>query len=768
MANSETVISTLVSSFQTYMKQQDVMMKKTLDRLDNKKTITGEKVSDLARRQKLREAELVQAKKGLDATQKLDDAIVELETTMDKGGEQMQDAIHKTVKSLEDLMKNSHTISDKQREEIANIDADLRRGGVSSSSLTSLQRVTDEITAQEKKRFDQQAARVKLGDERQRAILAHTQTINENIKSFFTFSNALQHFGEGLRQEFALLQFSMEHGVPAMDLLSGNLSKSAAVVGLSVTETIQTQAKFQQAVLASAGSVSSLSDAAANTYKDFSQASQEFFNVTGDRNKAYADMMKSLNLETYSAVKMSNAEMMKQMTGPDGLRSHFQQLSMMTGVSVSDLIDANTEQMKSSDMRLALLQLDEKSRKQKSLQLAQDQVFLVKQGMQIDQAIEATAAMQKLTQTMTPKDRYKEAVRMSVIMGAMGIKGADQLPSIALHPNAPGNVEKTNALMSQYQNKMGTMLGSNNFGTQALGGALNEKMQGQLFNTLQGLSTAGMQGRAPSADITAAIAKLAEQGKTQAEGLQGPVVKIMNYVQAIAGFLADPTMELGKGTIAAFGAVVKDVIEVSVAASLVKGGGGAVAGGLLSKAGGLLGRGAAGVGAGFAGAGILGSAAAVGGAGAVGYGAGKLIDMVPELFGGKAISEYGADLLEKMFPLTGPNAPTPATTATKSNIASPSPTTPKAPPAPPAGTATAEDTAKTAQDQVAALNRLSDILESHGEMTDDLKNTIQASVTVAKSGVDATKHNTEATKTNTAMTQTPRRWMDNADPGSTS
>lgn len=752
---AETALTSLTATFQKFMKDHHDEMEKVIDRFDSKKGLFNSKSNrDLARRQKMREIELKQVEKGVKAMERLDDAMLELESSLEKNSESsdtVRESATQLAHALDSLMKDSVTASKEQREVILNAKVALQQGNL-TGALSGITQVSKDLGEQETKRFRQQEAMVKTGDLYDRQMRSLTETVKANMKQFFSLNTAIGLAVSGLSREFGILQKSLEHQVPAMDLVGGHFKDSAAMYGLSVQSLMETQTKYAQAMEASAGSVDSMADVSKRFMDVNAQLRQSTYNLTGDLDKGAELLATAMDAETLQGVHMGMADISAEISKPKGLLKNLQEMSMMTGKSAQELLEMNKAMMNDNDFRTSMLGLNRKERSARLNELVTIQDGLIKRGMETSQAVEATQALQKLTAQMSPKDRFKETMKLSVMARAMGVKGAEQLPSLMQDPVK--NAQAISTIMSNIQQRQGSMMApGNNLGVQQLGYMMGQ-VGGQTQQTLARLSTGGMEGKALDQHTQDQIAATADKQLNQLTGLQSTALDIKKAMERLTKWLDDPGVALVGGTIAALGSVFKTAAELMIAKQLIGGSGGALAGGLMGKVGSLGTK----LLPGLATGGMWAGGAAL--AGGAGYALGTGIDKAPELFGGQDISSHVADALEYLFPHKQDIMP--ILQQHKASLAQQD--------AGPTITSSSQnqDPTTLVQNQIDALNRLSDNLASHTDVTDDMKDAIKNHVATMKASVDATKNNTEATKNNTTMTQTTDRQgsMSQADPAS--
>lgn len=319
------------------------------------------------------------------------------------------------------------------------------------------------------------------------------------------------------------------------------------------------------------------------------------------------------------------------------------------GTTAQQFQELTSQLMSNTEVQVNMYRLNERQRTQAFQELLTQNALLKTYGLLEP---EAQAVVQTFAQigAQGPKERLKQAAQLQAVGGALGMgaqarqlaefirKGDTQNPdAIRLAHELQVGAQK------QYANVKGT---AGEFAQYALTNIPGvQQILGQAgpvaaLGTRQGVAT-------PQAKVNEAQNKA--QGKMSKEDqirqtvvtavvtIGDQVKGIKTLLEVIAATLALPT----------FTGLLKKVFSGGLGrlGSILRGG--AAAEGALGAEGAAATAGAAGAGS----VGLLAGGAGVAIAGAAGYGAGKLLDMVPELFGGKDISEYAADVLEKWDPL---------------------------------------------------------------------------------------------------------------------
>lgn len=525
--------------------------------------LSSEKLSDFRRRERLKQKELDAAKKGVQSAMHLNDAIENLEVSMTKGARAQMRAQMQVSRQLEELSERADTLSVAQRAEVARLQAIDRAGGDLTTELRNLRAITQEVGRQQKEAYDNQALIVKHNGAFTRGLENARAKLKAWAGELFSFKTAFGLIVAGAKQSFQQLERSLEHQVPMMDTLGlgiQGITETAAAYGLSVDKLMETQNQYSQAILASAGDATTFAQASAQYLEQFKKAREGLYNLTGDFDKASELFGSTVDLLSFTGVKQSMAEVADAINQPNGVARGLQSLATLTKLSTQELANLNKALLQDSDIRFSMLGLDRQERKNRITDMLQYQKLLVSKGMEIDQAIEATKAMEKLTASVSPKDRYKQAARIRAIAGATGVGGGEDYMRLSMKPSGKLTAEEKEFMQSfatQMDQTMGNLLGSENIGAQMMGGAFQDVMGGALYDaTVKAQSTAGLEGREINAQIVASV----DNQTNQLQGIQEETKIAKQYLERIAAWATDGGAKMMLGAILGIGAGVVTII----------------------------------------------------------------------------------------------------------------------------------------------------------------------------------------------------------------
>jgi hypothetical protein len=246
--------------------------------------------------------------------------------------------------------------------------------------------------------------------------------------------------------------------------------------------------------------------------------------------------------------------------------------------------------------------------------------------------------MEKLTASVSPKERYKQAAKIRAIAGASGVGGGEEFMRLSM--KNPGKLtapekEFLQTFGTQMDTAISTMTSSDSLGSQFVGGAFQETMSGSVYDAMvKAQSTAGLEGRATDADTVAALGKQTNQ----LQGMQNGMVEVKKVLEKIAAWGDDAGVKISGGIAIGLLAGVGTIITQMLAARAYQA---AMMGGIGNAAGAA--TGALGKMARFAGA-----AGGVVAAGAVGYSVGTWLNTLPEQWGWDSLSTNIGDAIDRL------------------------------------------------------------------------------------------------------------------------
>lgn len=505
-----------------------------------------DKESDLRKRKIMREKEYEKSKKGVQAAgelaialEKLKDDYANHATTIGESEEAVKAALSATTEFAD-------TMTAAQQNMITSTHAILDAGGDIRTSIDPLIATTQEVGGNLVEMNAKQKLAVQQADKFQRSLVDMRNTVYDTIKSMASFKGGIAMAAVGFKKSFDDLEYSLKNQVPIMNTLSGSIKDTAAAYGVSTRALMEVQNENTAALLAASRGVGGLSGSTKFALEEFDKLRTTLHNVTGDYDdslKLYGQLREQLS---FSGAAFSAEEFNKAVDGPNGMIKQMQTLAAITGKSVEQIAAMNTAMMKDRDMRFTMLGLDKKQRQNRLSEIMQYQTLLVSKGMEADQAYEAAMSLEKMNAQIKPKDRYKQAAKMRGIAGALGIAGGEKAMARAMKPPSQwSETEKAEnaSFATQMETKMGSLAGGG-VASQMLGGAFQESMGGELYNTMvKAQSTAGLEQREISKETL-------ENIKTQTNQLQGAqdeLLQIKKLFERVVAWGSDAGVFLAGG-----------------------------------------------------------------------------------------------------------------------------------------------------------------------------------------------------------------------------
>lgn len=769
--SAESAINTLVSTMEQFVRTMEEQ-NDSMEALFSEKRFLGmfgETEGSLVRKRKIREKELQQSEQAAKTAVHLSNALDDLATAMARGNvEAMQDASHSAGQALEYLHRNALTMDRAQQAELKSLQAVYAATGDLSTEMDRLRNLTNQVGRQEVARFEEQARLNKILKTTRESFDQAQRAAVEWAKSVFSVTAGIRRMASGYDKMIGDLRYSLTQQVPMVDRLGSafsGVSVDMAKYGITTKKLLEVQNTYSQALIAATQGVGAraTTEELMSSFKGLAARAQL---VTGSYEDALALVGEGVDLLSYSGVKMSMKEMTDVMDGPNGLINSFATLSYLTNKTVDELAKMNKGILADHDMRILNQSLSEEERKGFANRLAQQQLYLVSRGMEIDQAVEATAALAKMTKTVTPKDRYKQAAKIRAISGAMGVEGGEEMMRLSMKANRTNEENATlQDFMTRLESSMGQMYGGG-FASQMIAGQFQDVMSGPLYDTLSKLSTVGQQGRE--------IAKEQLDVANKQYDLLSKSGLVLNKFdtqvgQPLEAILSEGATQLLLGAGQVFGATLlgltTSIVNLAIAIKMLK---------LGKAAGGLGGAGAAAGGAGAAGAlgkfGKLGKVASI--AGKVGGGAvsglmvgkdvydlaqgetnyenkaavaGSVIGGLAGILGGPAGVAFGASIGNIIGEQAGQWADERWPTVKDAGVKQEDLTK--------ALEANSTQTAAQMQQQQQAMAELVEALSTGAKLTEEQNKLMQDSLSVANNSTLATKQNTLATNAATEETK---------------
>lgn len=598
---AENALNKLSGQFQDFVKlyeqQNDSMQAMFSDK--KIKGMFGETEASMNRRHRARKRELELAERGAKAAVNLNNATVDLEVAMQHGAEASIRQTRETVRYLKQMKQNGLTLDRAQKQEIDDLIQLANATGDLTPHLQRLNTVMQAVGKQELRRMEEQVKINKVSEQFGESLHKAKKAAIEWAKSVFSISSGLVRMAQGYDKMIEDVHYSLKNQVPVVDRLSegfSDLNKSMLLYGITSRKLAEVQKSYAQALNAASRGVGQRATTK-ELMTSFKALGDQAQLLTGSYEDALELVGSSMDLLSYSGVKMGMEEMSRELSGPGGLLKSLENLSRTTNTTVQELVKMNKGIMADHDVRMLNVALSEDERRNFAQRMVQQQQFLVARGLEIEQAVEATAALAKMQKTITPKDRYKQAAKMRAIAGAMGVQGGEEMMRLAMKPQNKWTKEEFESqqnFMTKLDTRMGEMYGGG-FASQMIAGQFQETMGGPLYDAMSKMSSVGMEARDLSKEQLAGIT----QTNTQLTGIQNILNAIDTKIgQPLKSLFSEGAMSMALGMGQALGGLVIAIFQLTAAirlmgaANALKGvGGAAKVPGILSKAGGAIGIG---------------------------------------------------------------------------------------------------------------------------------------------------------------------------------
>lgn len=561
-----------------------------------------DKESDLRKRKILREREYEKAKKSVSAVGDLAEALQHLNQDYATNATTIGESTEAVKAAIERTLEFSDSMSQAQQNALLAAQADIAAGRDLTASMLPLIDTTQEVGGHFSDMADKQKLAVQQADKFQRSLIDMRNTVYDTVKSMASFKTGIALAAVGFKKSFDDLEYSLKNQVPIMNTLSGSIKETAAAFGVSTRALMEVQNEHTMAMLAASNGVGGMAGSTKFALEEFDKLRSTLHNVTGDYDdslKLYGQLREQLS---FSGAAFSAEEFNKAVDGPNGMIKQMQTLAAISGKSVEQIAEMNTAMMKDRDMRFTMLGLDKRQRQNRLQEIMKSQELLVSKGMEIDQAYEAAMSLEKMNAQISPKERYKQAARMRGIAGALGVAGGEKAMARAMKPPSQWTEkerEENQAFATQMETKMGSLAGGG-VSSQMLGGAFQDAMGGDLYNTMvKAQSTAGLEQREISKETLENI----KQQTNQLQGAQDELLVIKKLFERLIAWGSDAGVYLAGGLTAGLISLVGQgfLMTKYLAAIAAKQGVATTPFGGTGKLGGLA-----------RGAGVLGAAAMVG------------------------------------------------------------------------------------------------------------------------------------------------------------
>lgn len=513
-----------------------------------------DKEGDLRKRKIMREKEYEKSKQSVKAAgelaialQKLNDDYATNATTLNESTEAVKNALAAT----QDFSDAMTTV---QQNTILNAQNILSSGGDLRTEMGSLMGTTQEVGSHLSDMADKQKVAVQQADKFQRSLIDMRNTVYDTVKSMASVKTGVALAVVGFKKSFDDLEYSLKNQVPIMNTLSGSIADTAAMYGVSTRALMEVQNEHTIALLSASRGVGGLSGSATFALDEFDRLRKTLHNVTGDYDDALKLYGQLREAASFAGVAYSAEEFNKAMDGQDGLINSMKTLAAVTKTSIEEIAKMSTAIMKDRDIRFTMLGLDNKQRKNRAQEIIDYQTLLVSKGMEAEQAYEAAMALEKMNAQISPKERLKQAAKLRGVAGALGVAGGEKAFARAMKPPSQWTKteqEENRVFATEMEKKQGKLAGGG-IPAQMLGGALQDAMGGDLYNTMvKAQSTAGLEQREISDKTLQEI-----RGQTnQLQGAQDELLAMKKMFERVVAWGSDAGVFLAGGMAATMGAI---------------------------------------------------------------------------------------------------------------------------------------------------------------------------------------------------------------------
>lgn len=495
---------------------------------------------------------------------RLQKKLEELAHAAETGDDTMMDLsrqAQEVINQFTELTDKNNSLTEGQKDQLNTLRASIIAGNLNNNEIRKTITTVGDFGREQLQASDRlqilhkNTGRLTLG------FIEATKAAKEWAAATFSYGTALSMLLNGVRLSFEQIEYSLQQQVPIHDSLAAGVTKSAAAYGVSTKVLMETQNEYSQALIAAAGPVRNLSDVSANTLETFKRLRESAYNLTGSFDEALKLTAVGIDTLRRQGVRMSADEMVSQMEGPDGIFASLKGLAAVTNKSGDEILKLNAAQMEDQYLRMQLLGLSEEQRKLQMKEMLQSQEYLVQKGLEIGAAIEATAALKKMTTQMDPRERLKQAAKIRAVAGAMGVEGGEEMMQIMMKANkTPEDIRKLNEFGTNFQSAVGQRMGGD-FASQTYGFAMQQAAGGEVLNNLYGLSSAGREGTAVPPELMEA----AKRQENQLSGIQEVLKETKQVSERIMAFTRDSSVFLTGAAAIGIGKLVVDVMRIRAA-----------------------------------------------------------------------------------------------------------------------------------------------------------------------------------------------------------